>query len=129
MVTPATTASNVSPPDLRISIALAQARSPFALLMTIFFGSAAMVVCGAAAIAAVLNIQLRLLMDLGNCMASSTKIGDMRLRRAALTATFVFTFASTSLCLALQRKGKPPKPTPAVIEVLQVASVRSAGKV
>ena len=53
----------------------------------------------------------------------------MRLRRAALTATFVFTFASTSLCLALQRKGKPPKPTPAVVEVLQVASMRSTGKV
>jgi hypothetical protein len=69
MVTPATTASNVSPPDLRISIALAQARSPFALLMTIFFGSAAMVACGAAAIAAVLNIQLRLLIDFENCMS------------------------------------------------------------
>src|SRR5262245_28606306 len=36
MLTPAITASSVSPPDLRISMARAQARRPFSLEMTIW---------------------------------------------------------------------------------------------
>jgi hypothetical protein len=53
----------------------------------------------------------------------------MRFRWAALTTTVVFTFASTSLCLAFQKKGKAPKPAPAVVEVLQLTSARGEGKV
>src|ERR1700676_5084072 len=38
MLTPAMTASRVSPPDLMMSIALAHARTPLPLEMTMFFG-------------------------------------------------------------------------------------------
>lgn len=46
---------------------------------------------------------------------------------ALLAATFLLAFPS--LCGPMQKKGKSQKPSPAVIEVLQVTSSRSDGKV